>query len=292
MPSDARAVAQSQIEERRNSQADRGDERPRRESRHGGGGGGHRRSSQHRGDGDRRRSTRSGAGASSSNDSPTTGPSSASPDPARGEGEVSPNWQRAKAAYRRSRRSRVDDDDGGAPSADAGSSPEPHDRGSGSPLVPRSAEAAALEAKVREQSSKLREWERAYERAQGAPPSAEEKASSGTYTSIERKLQRYREKLDIEIAATGEAVAPTGTGGGGGGSGGGGAQRRGSFGIAMSPRALLREDVEDGGGRRNSQAERSRDRDRGGRRDSQGDRGSSRASPTRGSAACAAASTT
>ena len=239
MPSDARAVAERQIEERRNSQADRGDERPRRESRHGGGGG-HRRSSQHRGDGDRRRSTRSGAGASSSNDSPTTGPSSASPDPARGEGEVSPNWQRAKAAYRRSRRSRVDDDDGGAPSADAGSSPEPHDRGGGSPLVPRSAEAAALEAKVREQASKLREWERAYERAQGAPPSAEEKASSGTYTSIERKLQRYREKLDIEIAATGEAVAPTGTGGGGGGSVGGGAQRRGSFGIAMSPRALLR----------------------------------------------------
>ena len=73
MPSDARAVAERQIEERRNSQADRGDERPRRESRHGGGGG-HRRSSQHRGDGDRRRSTRSGAGASSSNDSPTTGP--------------------------------------------------------------------------------------------------------------------------------------------------------------------------------------------------------------------------
>ena len=51
------------------------------------------------------------------------------------------------------------------------------------PSLAEHPDVASLEAKAREAREKLLKWERAYEREQGEPPRAEDRAASNTYTS-------------------------------------------------------------------------------------------------------------
>ena len=80
------------------------------------------------------------------------------------------------------------------------------------------AEYAALEAKVRDAKEKLAKWERAFEREQGEPPRAEDKAASGTYQAYEKKHAQWAAQLE-QLAA--DIAAHGGSSGGGGGGGGG-----------------------------------------------------------------------
>ena len=85
------------------------------------------------------------------------------------------------------------------------------------PALAEHPEVASLEYKAREAREKLLKWERAYEREQGEPPRAEDRAASNTYTSYEKKFDSYRAQLEAllaELAAGGgPSVMGAGTGG-------------------------------------------------------------------------------
>jgi hypothetical protein len=82
------------------------------------------------------------------------------------------------------------------------------------PALAEHPEVASLEAKARESREKLLKWERAYEREQGEPPRPEDRASSNTYTSYEKKYEAFRSQLEALLAEL--AGQPQGAAGGGG----------------------------------------------------------------------------